>query len=116
MTTTSENISSTVNDAKNLNIAYILYGLGLFTGIAVIAGLIFAYICKPSTHRQFLIRTFWFTLLFGFIAALLSFVVIGFLLLPVIFIWYLVRIISGWKVLNGGKELQNPKSLGFVAK
>ena len=116
MTTTSENNSSTIDDSKNLNITYILYGLCLFTGIAGIAGLILAYICKPSAHRQFLIRTFWFTLLFCFIAALLSFVFIGFLLMPVIFIWYLVRIISGWKSLNGGKELQYPKSLGFVAK
>lgn len=114
--TSSENISGSVPDASKLNIAYILYGLGCFTGFATIAGLIFAYLSEKSGHRQFLIRTFWLGLLFSVISFMLTVVMIGIPMLILVAIWMLVRIISGWIALNDGRDLENSKSLGFVAR
>lgn len=94
-------------ERNTLLVTYVLYVIGLFTGgLVTIAGVIVCHIkrnevASPAlqSHYRWLIRTFWFGLLWGVILWLLALTVIllfviwpGFIALG---IWYLYRIIRG---------------------
>lgn len=87
-------------------IIYILYLIGLVTGITIIIGVVMAYIYRDGapewlrTHYDSQIRLFWIGLLYCCIAGLLIFVLIGFLLYLVIAIWWIVRCVKGLKHLD----------------
>jgi uncharacterized membrane protein len=87
-------------------IIYILYLVGLATGITALIGVIMAYINKDQapdwlqTHYQFQIRTFWIGLLYCVIGGILSFVLIGFLVLLFWVIWLILRVVKGFKFLE----------------
>lgn len=69
-----------------------------FTGIIAV---VLAYINRPSapdwlkSHFTFQIHTFWLSLLYFFVAGILCFLLIGFLLLPLVLVWYIVRCAFG---------------------
>lgn len=100
-------------DKSPATVVYILFALGLFTGgIFTIAGLIVAYIKRDAsagswvgTHLTWLIRTFWWSLLFTLIGMVFMMAMIGGLILGATSIWYLYRIIKGCIYLNDGKAL-----------
>lgn len=117
-------------DSGLITLTYIIYGLHLFsaiTGVMTSAFIVTAFLAGwPSifavilnyvkrddvagsflqSHFQWQIRTFWFSLLWLLIAALLFFTVIGIpLAFVVIFatgIWVLYRMIRGLICLNDG--------------
>ena len=85
------------------HITYALYALGLVTGIFAIAGLIVAYIKRDdaagtylASHYSWVIRTFWWGLLWTCIGLILAIVAVGFVVLAVVWIWWVYRIIKGW--------------------
>ena len=85
------------------HITYALYALGLITGIFAIAGLIVAYIKRDdavdsylASHYSWLIRTFWWGLLWTTIGIILAIVAVGFVVLAVVWVWWVYRIIKGW--------------------
>ncbi len=86
-------------------IAYILYALAPLNGLSAVGGVIINHLrinhCHPllRSHHRWLLRTFWFSLLWLFIFGLLHFT---FVLIPlawlgggVLGIWYLYRVIRG---------------------
>lgn len=94
-------------ECNTLLVAYVLYTVGLFTGgLVTVAGVIVCHIKRNEvtgsalqSHYRWLIRTFWFGLLWCSILWLLALTVIllfviwpGFIALG---IWYLYRIIRG---------------------
>lgn len=90
------------------NVVYVVYIVGLFTvGLVTIAGLIMAYIKRGNaagtwveSHYSWLIRTFWWSLLFTIIGILLLNVMIG---IPILFLtglWYVYRLVKGFIYLN----------------
>jgi uncharacterized membrane protein len=87
-------------------IVYVLYLLGLVSGITALIGLVMAYINKDEapdwlrTHYELQIRTFWIGLLYAVIAGILCAILIGFLLLFVVAIWWIVRCVKGLKYLD----------------
>ncbi|HEV8329955.1 MAG TPA: DUF4870 domain-containing protein [Steroidobacteraceae bacterium] len=87
-------------------IVYILYLVGLVTGITMVVGLVMAYIYRDEspewlrTHYTAQIRMFWIGLLYCFIAGLLIFVLIGVVLYLVIAVWWIIRCIKGLKHLD----------------
>ncbi|MDR5900298.1 hypothetical protein QC823_15105 [Halomonas vilamensis] len=93
---------------------YLLYLVGLFTGITALIGLIIAYINRNDapdwlqTHYQFQIRTFWIGFLFLILGTLLSYILIGIFILLFWIIWLIVRVIKGWKYLSQQKPHPNP--------
>ena len=98
---------------------YVLYGVGYFTGISALMGLIIAYVKVDDTdpviqsHFRFQIRTFWIGLLYLAIGLPLSLVLIG---LPIVawwFIWSLIRIVKGGLLSIEHKPIVNPKSWLF---
>ena len=84
-------------------IAYVLYLIGWPTlHMATIVGLILAYIQRDeargsvwASHFEAIIKTFWVSLVAGIVAGVLCFVGIGFILLPLVVIWFLYRSIRG---------------------
>lgn len=100
-------------------IVYILYFVAYFTGITALVGVIIAHIqvgsADPmlSTHYRFQIRTFWIGLLYVVIGTILTFAVVGIVVLFWWFVWSLVRNIKGVLALNEGKPIANPDSWLF---
>jgi uncharacterized membrane protein len=98
---------------------YILYFVAYFTGITAIIGVILAHVqignADPMlrTHYQFQIRTFWIGLLYIVVGVILTFILIGILVLVWWFIWSLIRNIKGILALNENRPIANPQSWMF---
>ncbi len=94
-------------------IVYGLYALGLFLGgVPTVIGLIVAYLKRNEytgtiygEHMRFLIRTFWYGVLWSVIALVLALVYVGFIVMFVVGIWYIYRIVRGFLCLNDGKGI-----------
>jgi len=100
-------------------VVYLLYGVGYFTGISALIGVIIAHVKVHDTdpvlrsHYQFQIRTFWIGLLYLAIGIPLCMVLIG---IPVLAWWLLsslIRIIKGIISVNEYKPIANPRSWLF---
>lgn len=113
-------IASSPSDAGNMPmITYVLYLVGLLIGPATLVGLIMAYVAKgdapewAQTHYRWLIRTFWISLVWGVIGVVTAFLVIGYVILLVGVVWYLVRVIRGFVAMQKKQPIANPASWGF---
>ena len=88
-------------DMNRPTIVALLYIGSIVTGITVLVGLIFAYVWKgdPRTEWEnnlfrYLIRTFWMGMAWGILAGLLTlltFGLLGWLLFPLLSVWFLIR-------------------------
>lgn len=91
---------------------YALYGLGFFTGITFIAGVIMAYVCRSDvkgtyleSHVSWQIRTFWWSLIWSIVGGLLAMVFVGFFVLAIAALWTLYRVILGAVRLNDSRPV-----------
>ncbi|MEO0989423.1 MAG: hypothetical protein AAFX00_00575 [Pseudomonadota bacterium] len=105
----------------NVKIVYGLYAVGYFVGLTSIVGVIYAYISRgksdvADTHLTFQIRTFWISLAVAIVGLLTTIVVVGFFILIGLFVWGLVRIISGFVLANDGKPVSGTKFMGALAQ
>ncbi len=108
------------NPAEDLRqktkLVYILYIANIVVPFTGIIGVIIAYSALgrapmgPRSHLVYQIRTFWIGLLYSVIVVLLCFVFVGFLLIPVLALWYLARSIVGLIRANDGLSIDNPRS------
>ena len=99
-------------------IIYVLFLANLLIPFTALVGVIMAYINKGDnnfldTHYQFQIRTFWIGLLYAIIGALLTLVVIGWLVLLFYVIWLIIRCVKGFKYLGKQEPMPNPTSWMF---
>ena len=103
------------------NIIYILYLVGFVIPLTALVGLIMAYMNRgggnegADTHFTFQIRTFWIGFLMMLVGVVLSFVLIGYLVLLLWFVWTLIRVITGMQKLGRREPVANPKGWGFTA-
>ena len=101
---------------QKAKVVYILYLLNSVIPFLGIIGVIIAYGAVnqappgPRSHFIYQIRTFWISLLYGVIVTLLCFVLIGFLLIPLLYIWYLARVIVGLMRATENRPIDNPQS------
>jgi uncharacterized membrane protein len=108
--------SSTAGTAK---IIYILYLVNIVVPFTGLVGVIMAYLNQKDademlkTHYRFQIRTFWIGMLYIFIGALLSMVLIGYLILLFYVVWLIVRCVKGLQALDSNEALANPASWMF---
>ena len=106
---------STATDDMLALAVYVLYGLGYFTGITALIGVIIAHVRVDDadpvlrSHYRFQIRTFWIGLLFLVIGVVLSVVLIGIPILLWWFIWSAIRIIRGGLLLVEHRPIGNPR-------
>jgi uncharacterized membrane protein len=107
---------NTQQDLANKNITQIIYGLYAAAVIGIptnIVGIVMNYIKRDDvvgtlyeSHFRWQMRTFWFTLLWGFLGGILILAMgLGFLVLAVLFVWYVYRVVKGWLRLNEGKAM-----------
>jgi uncharacterized membrane protein len=100
-------------------IIYVLYLVGLATGLTLLIGVIMAYVNKDQapewlqSHYRFQIRTFWIGLLYCVLGGILSIVLIGFLVLLFWVIWLIVRVVKGFKYLEQRQPVPNVESWMF---
>ena len=110
---------TTSDGSGNANIVYILYLAGVFVPLTPLIGVIMAYLAYDEaepwvqSHYKFQIRTFWIGLLFGFVVLILCMVVIGFLLIPVVLVWYIVRCVKGLNAISKRAPMSDPGSWLF---
>ncbi len=91
------------NSARNFTwITYAMYVAGLFTVLLSIVGVIMAYAKRNEftntiyyEHMQYLIRTFWISLIGAIVGFLLLIVLVGWVVLVAVTIWYIYRIVMG---------------------
>jgi uncharacterized membrane protein len=101
-------------EGKGANLVYILYLVGLIVGITSLVGLIMAYINRGDapdwvkTHYRYQIRTFWIGLLYGAVGLITIPIVIGFVILLLVAIWWIVRCAKGLKSIGEGQPAANP--------
>lgn len=113
------NISTNPGDSGNANLIYILYLAGLVVGITSIIGVVMAYMAKDAapdwlrSHYHNQINIFWKGLVYCIAGALLSIVLVGFLVLLFALIWYIVRVVKGMQAVSKGEAYPNPSSWGF---
>ena len=100
---------------RNLvNIIYILYLASLIFGVTAVIGVIMAYVNYRDaprwlwTHYHFQIHTFWIGLVYLVIVSLLTLIYIGWLLIPLWYVWIIVRCARGMKRLARGAAYPNP--------
>ena len=104
--------------AKNVKLIYILYLVNIVVPFCGLVGLIMAYVNKADapewlqSHYQFIIRTFWISLLYGLIAVILIALVItsiiGFPMLLFVLVWLIVRCVKAMGLVDQGQPHPNP--------
>jgi len=100
-------------------IIYVLYLLGLITGLTTLVGVVMAYIYRDDapdwlkTHYQFQIRTFWIMILYAIVCGVLTLALIGALLFVALAIWWIVRCVKGLKYLDQKAAYPEPETWGL---
>ena len=98
-------------------IIYVLYLIPF--GVTHIVGLVMAYVARDTapdwlkSHYTFQIRTFWIGLLYFLGACCLCVLLLGFVLLPVMVIWFIVRCALGLARLLRREAYPTPGSWTF---
>lgn len=107
--------SPLVDDRQMALIIYVLF-LAPLGGVTHVIGLIMAYVARDRapdwlrSHYTYLIRTFWMGLLYFLAAGLLCVLLIGFALLPVVFLWFVVRCAVGLMRLMRNEAMPRPET------
>jgi len=115
-TTTSHSTAKPpLPDLRQLtHVIYALFALGVLTGgmlgIATIAAVVIIYIKRSdaagtlyAAHYDWLLRTFWWGLLWAALGMLLTAIYIGFIVLAINVVWVVYRIARGWLGLFDGR-------------
>jgi uncharacterized membrane protein len=83
-------------------VVYVLYALGLVTGVLTIAGIILAYLKRGAaagtvyeSHFRYAISTFWLSVIAWIVGGILTLVFVGWIVLALWTVWYVFRIIKG---------------------
>lgn len=106
-----------VSDAKNLaRILYIAHGITFFFSLGMLSFLpvIVNHVKRPDTvgtlvhsHHTWMIRTFWYYIVWMAVATVLFFSIIGiplaWIIWPVAWIWHAYRLIRGFIDLNNNR-------------
>ncbi|MBV9076620.1 MAG: hypothetical protein JO048_03945 [Methylobacteriaceae bacterium] len=99
----------------NVSVLYWLHLAGFVTGITPLIALVMAYMGRgqdgdavADSHYTYVIRTFWIGTLYAAIALVSMAVLIGFVLLPVAAIWWIVRSAKGLSCAGRGQPIPKP--------
>ncbi len=113
---TATNVVNTPSsDVKNyVFIAYVTYAVGLLILFTPIVGVIMAYVKRDeaqgsiyASHIDYLIKTFWVSLVGTVLGTFTTLILIGWLILLVTAIWFIYRVVIGLIKLNEDKPVSN---------
>ena len=111
---TAANVVNTSNsEVKNyVFIAYVTYAVGLLILFTPVIGVILAFIKRDeaqgsiyASHIDWLIKTFWVSLIGLLLGRLTILILIGWLILLVTAIWFIYRVVVGLIKLNEDKPV-----------
>ena len=111
---TATNVVNTPNsDVKNyVFIAYVTYAVGLLILFTPVVGVIMAYVKRDeaqgsiyASHIDYLIKTFWVSLVGTVLGTFTTLILIGWLILLVTAIWFIYRVVVGLIKLNEDKPI-----------
>lgn len=104
-------LSQEKRDISYIYVIYVLFVLGIF-GLVPVAGVIMAYAKRNELrgtiyfdHLQFLLKTFWITLIFSIIGYFTLIFLIGFPILLLTFGWYTFRVVVGFLRLRENRAI-----------
>ncbi len=93
-------------------VIYGLYALSMFAGISAIVAVVLNYIKLDDargtwleSHFSWQIRTFWWSVVWAIVGGITMFILVGFVVWGVAFVWFVYRIAKGWLNLNDGKPM-----------
>ena len=92
-------------------VAYVLHLFGTVVGITSIAALILNYVRlnqygEPlSSHHRWMIRSFWWAVLWLVIGFVTTFLLIGWVICALAWLWYVYRHVRGLIALANGESL-----------
>jgi len=93
-------------------IAYVLHLIGSIAAIPSLIGLLLNYLKRSevdallASHHRWMIRTFWWALLWVVIGWVTTVVLVGWLILGVAWLWYVYRHVLGLIRLANGESMQ----------
>ncbi len=94
-------------EIRRIRIIYGLYLAGLLTGgTTALIGLVMAYVYRDQTtgfvqqHYGYQIRTFWIACIIACAGYVTLWILIGYLVFPVLLLWWIVRAVKGLKKLE----------------
>ena len=104
------------NTKDSLMLIYLIYGAGALTlGFTTILGVVWLFLEKKrvdeklQSHVTFLIDTFWKCWVYLVLAAILSFFVLGIIILIFWFFWLIIRCVKGFRALKADRAILKPK-------
>lgn len=104
-------VNAPSSDVKNyVFIAYVTYAVGLLILFTPVVGVIMAYVKRDeaqgsiyASHIDYLIKTFWVSLVGTVLGTFTTLILIGWLILLVTAIWFIYRVVIGLIKLNEDK-------------
>jgi uncharacterized membrane protein len=93
-------------------IAYILHLVGAIAGVTSIVGLILNYVrlnqyAEPLvSHHRYMIRSFWWAVVWLVIGFLTSWMLIGIVICGIAWVWYVYRHVVGLIALSNGESMR----------
>lgn len=107
-----------MQESKNENlkqynlITYILYLVGFLVGVTGLIAIIMNYVKRDEmrgtwleSHVNWQIKTFWWCLLGYIVGAILTIVLIGYLILFLVLVWQIYRLVVGINALTDNREV-----------
>ena len=109
-------VNAPSSDVKNyVFIAYVTYAVGLLILFTPVVGVIMAYVKRDeaqgsiyASHIDYLIKTFWVSLVGTVLGTFTTLILIGWLILLVTAIWFIYRVVIGLIKLNEDKPVSTP--------
>jgi uncharacterized membrane protein len=112
--------ASVRSDRTLVIFAYVMHLLGAGTGITSIVGLIVNYLRRDrvgvwDTHHRWMIRSFWWALLWVIVGVGTISLYIGYFILSFVWLWYGYRSVRGLFALVDGSSMP-PAGLSGLAR
>ena len=106
-------VNAPSSDVKNyVFISYVTYAVGLLILFTSVVGVIMAYVKRDeaqgsiyASHIDYLIKTFWVSLVGTVLGTFTTLILIGWLILLVTAIWFIYRVVIGLIKLNEDKPV-----------
>jgi uncharacterized membrane protein len=93
-------------------VVYALQALSFIWGLPALVAVIINYVKRDDargtlyeSHFDWQIKSFWWGLLWSVLGIALTFILIGFVVLVVAYVWMIYRVVKGWLKLAEGKPV-----------
>ena len=99
------------------HVVYAMYALALFNGFTALVGVVVAYLNRDAvrgtwmdSHMTWQIRTFWYGLAISVVGIITTWILIGWLILGLGYLFFVWRIAKGWVRLSNRRPVESPET------